>query len=245
MSQIGSGASIFPAWFHYFLGGGSTLPNGLVSYWKLDEASGARADILGAYNLSDINTVGSAAGMHNLGASFTAINQESLTNAAFDQSIWQDGGEWTVSGWYKSTRPTNNGYDAPFSTYAGYSYLAFTIPLDSTNLFFQWNGYTGDWRQMNYNLSPGDPAAWYHYAIVKRPAGYHLFINGVERASVVDSRGIDDLGAGTYQIFMGVYAGSVWSQCVIDEVGFWNRGLIDDEITELYAAGAGKFYPFS
>jgi hypothetical protein len=30
----------------------------------------------------------------------------------------------------------------------------------------------------------------------------------------------------------------------IDEVAVWDRVLTDDERAELYAAGAGKFYPF-
>lgn len=54
----------------------------LVGYWKLDEASGARADSIGSNTLTDNNTVASATGLvYALAGDFVAANSEYLSIA--------------------------------------------------------------------------------------------------------------------------------------------------------------------
>lgn len=58
----------------------SALYNSLVGYWKLDEASGDRADSIGSTTLTNINTVGSTAGIvYPLMANFLSSSSERLT----------------------------------------------------------------------------------------------------------------------------------------------------------------------
>ena len=57
----------------------STLLTGLVSWWKLDEESGTRADAVGTNHHTDNNTVGYASGKIGNAANFVAANSESLT----------------------------------------------------------------------------------------------------------------------------------------------------------------------
>lgn len=59
----------------------STLLTGLISYWKLDEASGTGIDSVGTNTLTDNNTVTSAAGKVGTARQFTAANSESLSIA--------------------------------------------------------------------------------------------------------------------------------------------------------------------
>jgi len=70
--------------------GHPTLAVGLSHFWKLDEASGTRADLIGGITLADGNTVGSAAkgvgapiGLPDTVAHFVAANNENLSHADF------------------------------------------------------------------------------------------------------------------------------------------------------------------
>jgi len=58
---------------------GSTLLDGLVSWWDLDEESGIRYDSVGSNDLTDNNTVGYDNGKIVNAASFVATNGERLT----------------------------------------------------------------------------------------------------------------------------------------------------------------------
>src|SRR5512137_2929130 len=75
---------------------GSTLLNGLVAYWPLDEQSGTRYDAVGDADLTDNNTVlASNAGPSGTVASFVAANSESLSVA----TPWNGTTSVTIAGW--------------------------------------------------------------------------------------------------------------------------------------------------
>src|SRR4051812_50060322 len=59
----------------------AALLNALIAHWRLEEASGVRADSHAGLDLSDINTVGQAAGKLGNAASFVAGNEEILPAA--------------------------------------------------------------------------------------------------------------------------------------------------------------------
>lgn len=62
----------------------------LFGAWSLDEESGTRNDALNRDNLSDNNTVGSAAGKSSLGASFISANSEYLS---YGDTSWLSTGD--------------------------------------------------------------------------------------------------------------------------------------------------------
>src|SRR4051812_15505774 len=69
-------------------GGGGTYPSGLVGLWHLDEGSGlSRADSVNSTTLTDVNTVGSAAGKISNAASFPAANTTKELTAANNANI--------------------------------------------------------------------------------------------------------------------------------------------------------------
>src|SRR3990167_7878478 len=72
----------------FLLGGKSPIPaalrNSLIGYWKLDEASGNRADSFSSNTLVDFNTVTGnpgPSGKISLASQFTRANSEALTLA--------------------------------------------------------------------------------------------------------------------------------------------------------------------
>jgi hypothetical protein len=75
---LGQGSGGAVPWYQ----SGSALANSLVALWKLDEASGTRADSKGSNTLTDNNTVLSAAGLvYPLAADLVAANNEYLSIA--------------------------------------------------------------------------------------------------------------------------------------------------------------------
>jgi len=95
------------------------LTDNLVAYWDLSEASGTRADGLGANNLTDNNTVTGTTGPGSHNASlFTHANNESLSHT--DNATLSMGDiDFTACVWIK-----------------------FTTLILYTNIFGQWNSST-------------------------------------------------------------------------------------------------------
>jgi len=71
------------------------------AWWTLDEASGTRADSVGSNDLTDNNTVGSAAGPHGTAANFERNNNEYLS-AANDTSLQVGNVNWSACGWLRA-----------------------------------------------------------------------------------------------------------------------------------------------
>src|SRR5690348_11404000 len=69
---VSAGPDLRPPW---------ALTDSLVGYWKLDEASGSRADSAGANTLTDNNTVAGLAGLISNAGDFERDNSESLSIA--------------------------------------------------------------------------------------------------------------------------------------------------------------------
>lgn len=89
--------------------GATTAKNGLVAYWRLDEASGTRVDATGRGNdLTDNNTVTQAAGKVGNAAQFAAANSEYLSLA--DNADLSMGGDtpFTLAAW---CNPATTGGD--------------------------------------------------------------------------------------------------------------------------------------
>lgn len=73
---------------------------GLVSFWKLDEASGSRADSHGSNTLTDNNTVGQGAGeVFANAADFERGNSEYLSITDASQSGLDITGDMTICAW--------------------------------------------------------------------------------------------------------------------------------------------------
>lgn len=83
----------------------SYLP-GLAHWWKLEEASGSRADsIFGIAPLTQVGTVGSAAGKYGQAAFFNTDVDSNYLITSSTIPLAQDvagGGPWTLSVWFRT-----------------------------------------------------------------------------------------------------------------------------------------------
>lgn len=241
--SFGAGASLYPAWL--LRQSGSSLLTGLVSYWNLDEQSGTRDDAVGSNDLTDNNTVGYVAGKNGNAANLVKINTEFLSRSV---GPWQ-GDAVTISAWLKV--PTLPGASSSFVIWnkAGASWSVETTWVLGTNVnklrFFVCNGTTFFPVQAGTDMLAD---SWYHVIATYDDLGDRkprMRLNGA--AALVGSTALTGTWvkpASGVLLFARIPPASTCVDVVLDEVALWNRVLTDEEVAELYAAGAGKFYPF-
>jgi hypothetical protein len=229
---------------------GTTMLTNILSYWKLDEASGVRAD---SVSVSSNNlTVGPAdhvvAG--KIGNAFKSNNDTWLTIA--DNASFNFTGDVTISGWLKvSTTAASiivsvfskwstdgarqviliwNGYVNEFqftATSNGLSATAQTAHVAATFVLDQWYFVIGwyDNTAHTLNIQVGTGSTFGSVASQAFTGPIAHTSAGVQMPSYYDGTGYTNYGA-------------------IDEIGVWTRVLTAGERSSLFNGGAGLSYPF-
>lgn len=227
-------------------GGGSALLTNLISYWKMDEASGNAIDAHGANDLTE--TGGAIAS--TTGKILTCRDFESADSRYFtipdntDLSTGDIG--FTMQAWVNLESAAGNygivgKWNFPDREYVlGYE--------NGANRFFFGVSANGSaFSSQRYASTFGAPslATWYLIHAWHDPVAdvIGVAVNAGTADTNAYSSGVFDSAAAfgigrtpdTYGYFDGL----------IDEVGFWKRVLTGSERTELYNGGAGLAYPFS
>ena len=218
--------------------GGTTLLNGILGYWKLNESSGQALDSVSTNNGTLTGCVfdndgGKIAGAVSfdgiVGSNVSMGHIHALQPTTISISVWAYGGvgySSIVSNWDFET--TYKGYNLWFSN--GYPYFGADCVSAGSSI-------TGSTPSLE---------AWVHLVATYDGDYLRLYRNGTSNATAVALD--DELTYVTNSIF---YLGHCPQGVVndydgwIDEVGIWNRALTQTEITELYNGGSGKTYPFS
>ena len=225
--------------------GGGVDPrwNNLVAGWKLDEYSDglgavARADVLGVYELTDNNTVASAAGKIDNGASFVALNSEALSNATLEIARnWANG--LTIAFWIKPL--ILDSTDTLMSQYFTGKQVLFNV-FAAGNLLFNYTGQDGVASLAASGNGTILIGSWYFVAAWFDPA------DGKARLSLND--GVVKVGAATTTITnaksTNFSIGNLTvasTDSVVDEFYIFDRVKDAAWITDMYNAGAGRGYP--
>src|SRR5437867_8148793 len=111
---------------------GSALLSSLIAHWRLNESSGPRADVHGGNDLTDVNSVGQAAGKLGNAALFVEVNEQSLVigdNAALSMGDI----DFTIAGWvyFNSLDPTGLA-----GKWGPGPILEYIVYFDGTNIRF-------------------------------------------------------------------------------------------------------------
>jgi hypothetical protein len=223
-------------------GGASTLNTDLIAYWKLDEASGTRADseTTGtAQDLTDNNTVTSTTGKIGNAAQFTAANSEWLhRNDSTDLSTGNI--DFTFAFWvYLDTKSANQVLVGKSGASVEF-YCWYVNGSDRLEFRASQNGSSETAATAN-NHGSVSTSTWYFVVCWHNAASDTINIsvnNGTVNSTGFNVAGVVD---GTNPFQVGRYgAAGVYTNGRIDEVGFWKKVLTSDERTELYNAGSGK-----
>jgi hypothetical protein len=220
---------------------GSTLDNDLIAYWPLDEASGNAIDAHGSNDLTDVSSVGSAAGKVGNARDFevgTGNYFEGADNA--DLSISSDQA-FTIQAWVNlESKADSMGIVS--KTTAGSEYLLYYDLGADRFYFFIWDGSGTATSVEASSLGSPSTATWYHIVAGHDPDNNKIFIrvNAGTQNETATSTGTRDLDS-AFRI--GQWITFAWDG-LIDEVGFWKRVLTSDEIADLYNSGDGRDYDY-
>ena len=229
--------------------GGSTLLRGLLGYWRHEEAANVdRLDATPAgLTMSKVAAgVSQETGKVGFASGFATASDQYLVgdHAALRLSVF------TIAGWAAVDDVTQT--NATFASRWDTSKAAFLI---------KHRGATGtvrlSWTSDADHTSPTDITTadlglingdWFFWAIRFAADQVDLRINTTDSSSSGDDTPVY-VGVTPFLIGGELSSGSILAansfEGKVDEVGFWNRVLSDDELTTLYNAGTGLQYPFA
>jgi hypothetical protein len=230
------------------------VSTGLLSYWKMDEASGTREDIHGANDLAQFGTggVGSASGKIENAADFERGDTDYLSissavgtsDSDFSYSFWINFESLPTSGniFQLFCHCINNGstdtfYQMDLSNTSGTYYLR-TFDTRENLAQYTWTG-----------LSTG---TWYHIVYVAdyntATTGQRIYVNGssVATGTCGTTNAVGTTGSGftigRYYNFLNGGTASRAFDGLIDEFGIWSNVLSSGDATTLYNSGTGIPY---
>lgn len=220
----------------------STLGVGLYSVYKAESNAN---DSLNTYNGTAMGGLTYTAGKS--GNAFTGNGTTayvSLPNDSFNFT-----GNFSISGWINLNSVSGNQ-----CIFANLSYVAgvsngWLLLMRNNKLYFEFykNNGTLDYLASNTNFTT---STWYHINIVRvASTSTKIYINGT--LDISNSSTYNPTYASSIPIPSSIGAwkydattATQFTNGKIDEVNVWNREVTATEVTELYNAGTGKFYPY-
>ena len=207
----------------------------IVSRWKLNEASGSRVDDVGANDLTDNNTVGSATGQFGeLAADFEAGSSESLSIADASQSGLDITGDLSFAVWVKIE-------SAPGT----YSIMGKGTPVEDNYRFFYrnssglklnadfWNGANETDATVAQNLGT---ATWHHVVIVFDVSvpKIEIYVDGATVSATTGVTNATSIANGSGVFYLGELAGALFFDGLMQDAIIWNTALSGAEVLSLY-----------
>lgn len=220
------------------------LTDDLVSYWKLDEASGDAIDAHSTNDLTDTNTVGAATGKINNGRDFEQGSQEHFSRADnADLSLGADT-DFTFAGWMNIEDKTFNSTLVSKGEPTTTATLEYWLRYNSGNdrFSFSTGNSSADAIVSANNLGSPSTATWY-FVVCWHDSGANKIFIQINNGTADEAAWSGGTWNGSGVFNLGGQVGSgVKCDGIIDEVGFWKRVLTSDERTSLYNGGAGLSY---
>lgn len=214
------------------------LTDGLVAFWKLEEASGTRADHVGANDLTDVNTVTQNPGIVGNAAQFTAANSERLE--IVDNTDLSTGDiDFTLSAWVylDTTGVFRNVITKWEGAGANIEYLL-RVNASNQATFTVGNGASNGSATFTTTALSG--ATWYNIIAWHDSVANTISVTvnaNATPASAAWTTGVLD-GGSKFALGFSIGAGTYWNGR-IDAVGLWKRALSSTERDEVYNAGSG------
>jgi hypothetical protein len=226
---------------------------GLLEHWELEETSGNRTGSKNSTSLTDVSTVGYAAGIlaSSNAADFERGNGEYLTNATAVGSGIND--DLSFSLWIKPESLPGSGDIHQLISYqivsGSESYFFDLILINQSGtqkVRFYCEAATNLEEYYNHSMSAGN---WYHIGLSFIKGGaYNITINGssVKTGTAPAKKTSSPFTGGSYlEIgevnYHGTRYGRYWDG-LIDEFSFWNTALSTANFSTIYNSGTGIPY---
>lgn len=234
----------------YSAGRGATYPStaipttGLVSYWKLDEASGTRYDAVGTNHLTSNNSVDQAAGKVANCATFVAASSQFLSIPS-NASLQLGNTNWTVAGWVKPTANAEYFLVGKMAGSTGYGDFQIYRTLNTRLIYVDVRSNTTIRASVtSTNVVPTN--TWTHFCARHNAStpSLEIFINGaLDNSAINYTNGAPIVSTNSFTIGRYSDANSPFTGS-LDEISFHKRLLTTNEITFLYNSGRGRRFPF-
>jgi len=225
---------------------GSTLINGVTSYYKFDETSGTVAsDSVGSIDGTLTQGSFTSGSIINNGVYFPTAGSAGQGITYGNNFNFISGQASTYNVWLNSETIGNN----VMLMTKGSDYYYFLPSMNKVEINARHiSAATKIQANFNYTFVASE---WYMFTLARNGGNditdWVHYINGVETpwTNVIQNNlDGDSGGASTFQL--GEYINNAMNpQGYIDEFGVWDRQLSQSEITELYNDSAGKQYPFA
>jgi hypothetical protein len=219
---------------------GNTLLSNIVSYWKLDEASGSVIDSVGSnngtcngtYSQNQSGKIGKSIGFTGGGSGYVDFGNIAALRApaACTISLWV-----YITGFTKGQTFVNK-VDWGLDRY-GWSFE----PRTTTGLLSLWLSDSGSTVTYTSNLTiSGGTSSWQHCVCSWNGTTVNIYLNNAKYSVAQTNSPTDN----NYTVKLSTDIATYSTAGRLDEVGIWNRQLTDAEVGILYNSGAGNQYPF-
>ncbi|MBT8144227.1 MAG: LamG domain-containing protein, partial [Gammaproteobacteria bacterium] len=213
---------------------------GPIAHWKLDETSGTTAvDSVGGNDGTLINWPASpdwVPGKLNGGLSFDG-NNDYIDVSSMNPMSYDD---LTIVAWYKSTDTSVSDDEYIFEHTDNWVEEISFGPSDDGGETLRF-GFTvgGSWLP-HYGTSDVVDQQWHHLVAVRANGRVKLYVDGVKETDEVDNHAGTTVTIDGQGPFIGDYPGqSEQVHGILDDLRFYDRGLTDTEIADLFAEGGG------
>jgi DNA-binding beta-propeller fold protein YncE len=223
-----------------------TLTTGLLSYYNLDEASGAVLDSTGFRN----GTIAGGTLQNQTGKIGTAYTFDGTGDYIdLGNNTITGNRDFTLSAWVKLNTNTTQGAvaigksTADIGAYIGF--IGGSGAYDYANTNTANNSYAGGFYGYDVATGINDIRIWKHLVMTYNSTDrvIKIFVDGNENISI--NRATLNLDSTATRIGRMQDSSSYDLNGQIDEVGIWTRTLTPDEVSTLYNNGNGLTYPFT
>lgn len=230
----------------------ASLTTSLVSYWKMDEASGTREDIHGPNDLTANGTggVGSATGKINSAADFELSDSDYLSIADASQTGLDFSGDMSASFWLNIESAPASGEDFTVFSKGSGADGAYALTYSNVGGTPKLNFWIFDSGNPSENINmlvnqTFSTATWYHVVVTFTASTdtAEFFVNGSSLGTASNSLYSGTTNNSALPFNIGRYqAGNRYFDGLIDELGMWSKVLSGSEITDLYNSSNGLPY---
>lgn len=213
----------------------STLLEGIVGYWKMDEASGTAADLVGTNDLAATNNPVSTTGQVDDARAFVLASSQYLSKAS-PSGLAFNAGDGAISLW------VNPATDTGLQTIINWGMQAVNVPyiwmyLNGGALSVQFVDGLSGFNTMNTGVSFA-VSTWAHIALNFDRSGNLTVYKNNSLVSTHDLTAHQGSWSPANAFYVGAYQGiDSYFNGALDELKIWHRVLTVDEIDEDYDNG--------
>jgi len=216
--------------------GSNGLLNGLVAYWKLDEASGAAVDAHASFDLTDVNSdIGASTTHYWLGGSARNTGTSPSDNTRLE---WADApensptGAFTITGWARIAVTGTIDYRYLVSKSANGN---MSFGLYYTDTYLRWF-ISDSGSGVGGSCQAAVPATGTPFRFAVGYDGVNAFLRIDQGGRILRAQAGAYDGTAPFCLF-GLSDGYAWNvhRGQLDEVALWNRALTDEEIDVVFA----------